>query len=163
MAKRGLYVVGPTIPATARGASTVRRVIGLLSATALLLAACASGPSLAALERNELPSTTTTTEAAPEGVTVVIIDNGRFTPQGVVLDLEVSWIVEFRNQDPPRAYQIVSRDNGDDGEPLFQSETLAPGDSFQMDFSAFPPDVYRYSAFLGNQRIPGQVDTRPSR
>ncbi len=141
----------------------MRRLFGLISMTALLLSACASGPSPAALERNELPSTTTTTEPAPEGVTVVIIDNGRFTPQGVVLDLEVSWIVEFRNQDPPREYQIVSRDNGEDGEPLFQSEILVPGDSYQMDFSDLPPDVYRYSAFLGNQRIPGQVDTRPSR
>jgi hypothetical protein len=138
-------------------------VIGLATVTALVLVACASGPSPAALERNELPSTTNTTEAAPEGVAVVIIDNGRFTPQGVALDLTTVWIVEFRNQDPPREYQIISRDNGEDGNPLFESALLAPGDSFQVDFSGLPPDVYRYSAFLGNQRIPGQVDTRPSR
>jgi len=141
----------------------VRRVIGLVTLTALSLTACASGPSPAALERDELPRTTTTTQPPPEGVALVIIDNGRFTPQGVSLDLTTVWAVEWRNEDPPREYQILSRDKNADGTPLFQSEVLVPGDSFQVDFSALPPDVYRYNAYLGNQRIPGQVDTRPSR
>ena len=141
----------------------MRRVIVLTALTALSLVACASGPSPAALDRNELPSATTTTEPPPEGVLVVIIENGRFTPPNLPLDLEAVWIVEWRNEDPPREYQIISRDENEDGTPLFQSELLVPGDTFQVDFRAFPEDVYRYSAFLGNQRIPGQVDSRPSR
>src|SRR3990172_3134702 len=114
----------------ARGASTVRRVIGLVTLIALALGACASGPSPAALERNELPATTTTTEAPPEGVAVVSIDNGRFTPANLGLDLETTWIVEWRNEDPPREYQIISRDENEDGTPLFESVVLVPGDTF---------------------------------
>jgi len=32
-----------------------------------------------------------------------------------------------------------------------------------VDFREFPPALYRYNTFLGNQRIPGLVDTRPAR
>jgi len=137
----------------------VRRVIvGLTLAMALLVAACGSGPSEAALALNQLPQTTTTTQPAPEGVYVVHISNGAFSPANLEIDLVTFWIVEFRNDDPPREYQITSRDAG-----LFETPVLLPGDSFQVDFRAFPPALYRYNTFLGNQRIPGLVDTRPAR
>lgn len=129
-----------------------------LAAFGLLVAACSSGPSPEALGRNLLPSTTTTTEPPPEGVVVVVITNGRFAPSNLSLDLNRLWIVRWENQDPPREYQIVSRDEG-----VFESPLLAPGDSFEVDFSELPTGLYRYHTFLGNQRIPGLVDTRPSR
>lgn len=151
----------------------MRRVIGLVIAASLVLAGCASGPSPAALARNEPPSTTTTTEPPPEGVVFVIINNGRFSPSNLSLQLADNWIVEWQHQDPPvqladgttrtREYQIISRDKKDDGSPLFESPVMQYGESFQVDFSEFPEDVYRYNTFVGAQRIPGLVDTRPSR
>lgn len=136
----------------------MRRVIAALTATVLATAACGSGPSAAAARNNLLPSTTTTTQPPPEGVFVVHISNGAFSPANLELNLTTHWIVEWRNDDPPRQYQITSRDPG-----LFESPVLVPGDSFQVDFSQFPPALYRYNTFLGNQRIPGLVDTRPAR
>jgi hypothetical protein len=136
----------------------MRRATGLAMAMTLLLAACGSGPSAAVLETHQLPSTTTTTEPPPEGVFIVHITNGAFSPANLDLDLNEYTIVEWRNDDAPREYQITSRDAG-----LFESPVLKPGDSFQVDFSQFPPALYRYNTFLGAQRIPGLVDTRPSR
>ena len=135
-----------------------RVIVGLTLAMALLVAACGSGPSEAALALNRPPSTTTTTQPPPEGVFVVHISNGAFSPANLELDLVQYWIVEWRNDDPPREYQITSRDAG-----LFETPVLLPGDSFQVDFREFPPALYRYNTFLGNQRIPGLVDTRPAR
>ena len=136
----------------------MRRLAGLIAALAVIAIACASGPSPQALERNLEPSTTTTTEPPPEGITIVIIDNGRFSPSNLELDIEELWIVRWENQDPPREYQIISRDAG-----LFESEVIVPGESFEFDFSTLEPGLYRYNTFLGNQRIPGLVDTRPAR
>lgn len=128
-----------------------------LAVLALLAAACGSGPSPEALGRNLLPSTTTTTEPPPEGVVVVVISNGRFAPSNLNLDLDRLWIVRWENQDPPREYQIESRDG------VFESPVLGPGESFEVDFSELPQGLYRYHTWLGNQRIPGLVDTRPTR
>lgn len=136
----------------------MRRIIVTALASALLAAACGSGPSEAARERAEQPSTTTTTEPPPEGIVIVSIDNGRFSPANLDIDLEEFWIVRWENNDPPREYQIISRDAG-----VFESPVLLPGDNFEVDFSALPEDIYRYNTFLGQQRIPGLVDTRPSR
>jgi hypothetical protein len=129
----------------------------IVMASSLALTACASGPSAAARVRNELPSTTTTTEPPPPGVVTIIIQNGRFAPSNLSLDLEETWIVEWQNQDDPREYTISSSAG------LFESPLLKPGDSFQVDFSEFEPALYRYFTFLGLQRIPGLVDTRPPR
>jgi len=137
----------------------VRRVaIGLSLTLSMLAVACGSGPSSAAIESNQLPSTTTTTEPPPEGVVVVHITNGAFAPANLELDLTKFWIVEFRNDDAPREYTILSSDVG-----VFESPLLKPGDSFQVDFSQLPEKIYRYHADLGLQRIPGLIDTRPSR
>jgi hypothetical protein len=127
------------------------------------VAGCGSGPSQAALDRNQAPATTTTTEPPPEGVTVVIIENGKFTPSNLEIALEEIWIVKWENQDPPREYQITSRDRNAEGESLFESPVLAPGDTWEFDFSTLEPDIYRYNTYIGNQRIPGLVDTRPAR
>ncbi len=35
--------------------------------------------------------------------------------------------------------------------------------SFEFDFSALEPEIYRYYTFIGNQRVPGMVDTRSER
>ena len=139
----------------------MRRIIGLVAVLSITVAACASGPSDAVAERNEAPSTTTTTEPPPEGVIVVLIENGKFTPSNLELALEEFWLVTWENMDPPREYSIISRDKKEDGSPLFESPVLLPGDSWQFDFSTVEPDLYRYNTFIGNQRIPGLVDTRP--
>jgi hypothetical protein len=123
---------------------------------ALLLGACASGPSDAALEAGKVPVSTTTTEAPPEGITVVIIEGGRFRPSNLKLDLDKEWIVEWRHEDvPEREYTLEAR-NGE-----FTSELMTPDSVFQVDFSELEPGIYRYFSFLGNNRIPGSVDTRP--
>ena len=124
---------------------------------ALGLGACGSGPSPEALAADRAPTTTTTTEAPPEGITVVIIEGGRFRPSNLKLDLDEFQIVEWRHEDSAeREYVIEAREG--EFEP---SPTLAPGDTFQVDFSELEPGIYRYYSFLGNNRIPGSVDTRP--
>ncbi len=124
---------------------------------ALLLGACASGPSESALAADRAPTTTTTTEPPPEGITVVIIEGGRFRPSNLKLDLNEFWIVEWRHEDSAeREYVIEAREG--EWEP---SPTLTPGDTFQVDLSDLEPGIYRYYSFLGNNRIPGSIDTRP--
>lgn len=124
---------------------------------ALLLGACASGPSDAALESQKAPVITTTTEPPPEGIAVVIIEGGRFRPSNLKLDLDEQWIVEWRHEDvAEREYTIETRDEE------FTSELLTPGDTFSVDFRELETGIYRYFSFLGNNRIPGSVDTRPA-
>lgn len=151
----------------------MRRIIGLVATLGLVLVACGSGPSPTAIERNQQPSTTTTTEPPPQGVVVVSIDNGRFSPSNLEIELTEIWIVEWQHNDAPvtladgtvreREYQITSRDRNEDSSFLFESALMVFGDVFQVDFSAYPEDLYRYNTFLGQQRIPGLVDTRASR
>lgn len=151
----------------------MRRMIAVLAVLGLVLAACGSGPSPEALERNVAPSTTTTTEPPPEGVIIVRIENGRFAPSNLEIDLDETWLVEWHHQDAPitnqdgttveRVYQIIARDRDENGDFIFESPELAFGDVFQVDFREFEPALYRYNTFLGMQRIPGLVDTRPSR
>ena len=123
---------------------------------AVLLGACGSGPSDAALESGKVPVSTTTTEPPPEGIVVVIIEGGRFRPSNLKLDLDEAWIVEWRHEDvAEREYTLEAR-NGE-----FMSELMTPGSVFQVDFSELETGIYRYFSFLGNNRIPGSVDTRP--
>ena len=125
-------------------------------AAALMLVACASGPSEEALARNRTPETTTTTEAPPEGIVIVRITNGAFRPSNLKVDLTQAWIVQFRHEDTEdREYTIEAR-----GEE-FTSGPLNSGDIFEVDFTDLEPNIYRYFAFLGNTRIPGSIDTRP--
>ncbi|MCP4305277.1 MAG: hypothetical protein GY926_21410 [bacterium] len=132
------------------------RLVMMTAIFALLLGACSSGPSDAALESGRSPVVTTTTEAPPEGIAVVIIEGGRFRPSNLKLDLNDEWIVEWRHEDiAEREYTLEAR-NGE-----FESEVLTPGSIFQVDFSELEPGIYRYFSFLGNNRIPGSVDTRP--
>jgi hypothetical protein len=135
----------------------VRRLLAITLATTLAAAACGSGPSPEAMERDQLPGATTTTEPPPEGVFIVSIRNGSLAPSNVNLNLETHWIVRWENNDPPREYVLTER-NG-----LFESPVLEPGDSFEIDFSEFDPGLYRYHTEIGAQRIPGLIDTRPSR
>ncbi len=134
----------------------MRRGYGTIIVLALVLAACGSGPSNDALIRNQPPPTTTTTTLPPEGVVVVTIKNGKFSPALLQIQLEESWIVRWVNEDPPREYVLEARD-------LFESPTLTAGQSFEFDFSTVEPGIYRYFTFIGNQRVPGSVDTRPER
>ncbi|MBN2112699.1 MAG: hypothetical protein JW785_01070 [Acidimicrobiia bacterium] len=134
----------------------MRRGFGMIIALALVLAACGSGPSDEALRRNEPPPTTTTTTMPPEGVVIVTIKNGKFSPALLEIELEKEWIVRWVNEDPPREYLLTSRG-------VFESETILPGESWEFDFSGLEPDIYRYYTFIGNQRVPGMVDTRPER
>jgi plastocyanin len=129
------------------------RWLALLAAFAAMAAGCASGPAVAGLAP---PTTTSTTEAAPAGVFVVIIKNGAFRPSIVEIDTAVYPIVEWRHEDQARFEYVVKSDTG-----VFESPTLEQGDTFQVDFSALPPGIYRYNTELGRNRIPGSIDTRP--
>ncbi len=138
--------------------------IGLL---ALIIAACGSGPSDEALARNQVPTTTTTTEPPPEGVFVIVIENGKFTPSNLEFQLDEFWIIRFENQDPPREYVIQERREN------FVSPTIVPGDGWEFDLRTLDdPEtadeneaeaLWRYYTFIGNQRVPGIIDTRPAR
>ena len=131
----------------------MRRGYGLIIALALIVTACASGPSPEAIERDQAPPSTTTTTLPPEGVVIVRINNGTFKPALLQISLENQWIVRWVNEDT-REYVVAMRDQ-------FESPTLAQGDSFEFNFRDLEPALYRYYTFSGNQRIPGQVDTRP--
>ncbi len=132
------------------------RIVIWFAAAAMLLAACASGPSQETLDRDRAPETTTTTEAPVEGNAIVSITNGSFRPSNLKIDLDVEWIVEFRHEDSDEREYVIEARNGE-----FMSGPLNTGDVFEVDMREFEPGIYRYFAFLGNNRIPGSIDTRP--
>jgi hypothetical protein len=135
-------------------------IIALAAALGMVAAACSSGPSDAVLASGRKASITTTTEAPPEGVYVVSISGGAFSPSNVKIDVAVTPVVEWRHvDDAEREYIIEARPR--DGEVPFVSETLKPGDVFRVDFGALPLDIYRYGATIGLTRIPGTIDSRP--
>lgn len=123
----------------------------------LLMSACSSGPSDAALEGGREPTTTTTTEPPPEGIVVVIIESGRFRPSNLKMDLDEAWIVQWRHEDTAEREYVIEARNGE-----FTSDVLTPGDTFEVDFREFDEGIYRYFSFLGNTRVPGSIDTRPA-
>jgi hypothetical protein len=127
-----------------------------IATLAVLLGACASGPSDAALAEGRIPVSTTTTEPPPEGIVVVIIESGRFRPSNLKLDLDEAWTVEWRHEDVAEREYIIQSRGGE-----FESPPLNTGDTFQVDFRELEPDIYRYFSFLGNTRVPGSIDSRP--
>lgn len=112
-----------------------------------------SGPSDATVESAKQPAVTTTTEPPPEGIVVVHIDNGVFRPANLSLDLEEEWIVRWINDDD---VEYVLQDTEDEFEVQ-----LMPNGEFEFDYSTLEPAIHRYRAFIGFNRIPGSVDTRP--
>lgn len=139
---------------------------GLLSSVILVVAvfvvllvvgsAVQSGPSDELAESGNRPTTTTTTEPPPEGVVFVELRNGSFSPANVKLDITVNQIVRWRNTDPR---DVILFDRSP--EKLFNVTLEANGGEFEFDYGQLEPAIYRYSAELGLQLIPGQIDTRP--
>lgn len=133
------------------------RWVMLTVIVALLFGACSSGPSESAIAADRAPTTTTTTEAPPEGVVVVIIEGGRFRPSNLTLDLTEFQIVEWRHEDSAEREYVIEAREGE----FESSGPLNTGDTFRVDFSELGEGIFRYYSFLGNNRIPGSVDTRP--
>jgi hypothetical protein len=147
-----------TLPEPLSVRSNVRSRLAILTIVAAMLAvSCASGPSDATKEQGRVPVSTTTTEPPPEGIEVVTITNGSFRPSNLKLDLDEAWIVEWRDEDDPSREYVIQARNGE-----FESPVLHPGDTFQVDFSELEPGIYRYYSYLGNTRVPGSIDTRPT-
>ena len=121
----------------------------------LVASACSSGPSADALARNQRPSTTTTTEPLPEGLVLVRITNASFQPAVLELDTTETPIVRWVNEDDVE-YVIFARGRE------FESPPVPPGGTWEFDFGALEPDLYRYLITRGAQTIPGLVDTRPA-
>ena len=145
-----------------RAAWIIVVTIVVVGGLALVGSASSSGPSEDATARSEPPPTTTTTEPPPEGVIIVRITGGAFRPSNLDVDLNEATVVQWRHEDDPDyTYILESRDKDENGDPLFVSPELAFGDTFEVDFGELEPDIYRYFSFLGNNRIPGTVDTRP--
>ena len=130
------------------------------------MGACASGPSAEAVARDVRPSTTTTTEAAPEGIFIVAIENAAFKPAIHELDLDEFQIVRWENSDTDRSYVVTSRDRVEneagDRVRLFESPEIPPGGTWEFDFSTLEVGVHRYFTTVGAQTIPGLMDTRPA-
>lgn len=120
---------------------------------ALGASACASGPARPNLPP---PTITTTTEAPPEGVIIVTISNGAFRPSNLDVDLTKTPIVRWIHEDSGEREYVIMASTGE-----FESPPLNTGDVFEVDFNDFEPGIYRYFAFLGNNRVPGSVDSRP--
>lgn len=133
------------------------RWVMLTVIVALLLGACASGPSDTAIAADRAPTTTTTTEPPPPGVIVVVIEGGRFRPSNLKVDLNEATIVEWRHEDSAEREYMIESSGGD----FESSGPLNNGDVFQVDFGELGEGIFRYFSFLGNNRIPGSVDTRP--
>lgn len=136
--------------------SSVLLVVAVFGILLVLGSITGSGPSEAALANNQRPTTTTTTEPPPEGVVVVELRNGSFGPANLKLDLNRAWIVRWVNRDP-RDVILFDRSRED----LFNVPLAANGGEFEFDYSELPPAIWRYSAEIGRQLIPGQIDTRP--
>jgi hypothetical protein len=132
---------------------SVLLVVGI--AAVFLLAGLASGssPSDDVAEAARLPTSTTTTEPPLEGVFIIRISNGSFRPSNVLLDLDEVWNVKWVNDDP-REYVLADMDD------RFET-TLAEGAEFEFDYSTLEPGIYRVSATVGRNKIPGTIDTRP--
>ena len=121
----------------------------------LVAGACASGPSPEVEARGLSPSTTTTTEALPDNISLVRITNASFQPAVLELDTNVVPIVRWENLDDVE-YVILARGRE------FESPAVPPGGTWDFDFSTLEPGVYRYLITRGAQTIPGLVDTRPA-
>jgi hypothetical protein len=112
-----------------------------------------SGPAEATLEAGKQPAVTTTMKPPPGGIAVVHIGNDVFRPANMSLDLEQEWIVRWVNDDD---VEYLLQDTEDEIEVK-----LGPSDEFEFDYSTLEPGIHRYRAFIGLNRIPGSVDTRP--
>ena len=112
-----------------------------------------SRPSEATVESANQPLATTTTEAPPEGIAIVHIDNGVFRPANLKIDLDEVWIVRWINNDDVEYLLEGTEDEF--------GVKLGPGATFEFDYSTLEPDIHRYRAFIGFNRIPGSVDSRP--
>lgn len=132
------------------------RWLTTIAIIAVLFSACSSGPSESALEAGKTPVSTTTTEAPAEGIVVVLIEGGRFRPSNLKVDLDEFQVVEWRHEDSAEREYVLEERND-----VFTSGPLNTGDVFSVDFSELEPGIYRYYSFLGNNRIPGSIDTRP--
>ena len=139
----------------------MHKLLAVTAVLGLIVVACGSGPSPEVLAAGARPSTTTTTEPPPEGVFKVAIRNASFRPSNLTLDLDEFQIVQWENEDADREYVITSRARGDDGERMFESPVIGPGETWELDFTTLEEDVHRYFTTLGAQSIPGLVDTRP--
>lgn len=134
-------------------------VAGVFLVLLVLGSVLQSGPSQATIDADRAPTSTTTTEPPPEGVTIVFIDNGVLRPSNLEIDIEAIQIVKWVSKDD-REFILEETDG------LFVSEPLSKGDEFQFDFSTSPKALYRYKAILvtdslfGGVRLPGLVDTR---
>jgi len=139
--------------------SSALLVAGVFVVVLVVGAVLQSGPSQATIGADRQPTSTTTTEPPPEGVTIVFIDNGVLRPSNLEIDTTAIQVVKWINRDD-REF-ILEESNG-----LFVSEPLGVGDEFEYDFSTQPNGLYRYKAILvtdslfGGVRIPGLVDTR---
>ena len=133
------------------------RLATLLIAGFVAVTACGSGPSPEVLAADRRPATTTTTEAPPEGVVFVRISNGAFRPSNLEIDPAETPIVRWVHEDDPEREYVIEARGG-----IFASEALTTGDTFEVDFSELDPGIYRYFAFIGRNRVPGTVDTRPT-
>jgi len=139
--------------------SSALLVAGVFVAVLVVGAVLQSGPSQATIDADRQPTSTTTTEPPPEGVTIVFIDNGVLRPSNLEIDTTAIQVVKWINRDD-REF-ILEESNG-----LFVSEPLGGGGEFEYDFSTQPNGLYRYKAILvtdslfGGVRIPGLVDTR---
>lgn len=118
-------------------------------------AACASGPSPEVAARGLRPPVTTTTEPLAEGIVLIKIFNAAFQPAVLELDPTLFPVVRWENTDDVE-YTIFAR-NGE-----FESPAITPGATWEFDFSALEPAVYRYFTIRGAQSIPGLIDTRPA-
>jgi hypothetical protein len=146
-----------------RSSTIIIATIVIVGGLLLIGATTSSGPSADAVAKDERPPVTTTTEPPPEGVAIVKITGGAFRPSNLDIDLTVTPIVQWRHEDDPsRTYVIQDRTLDENGDPLYVSPELSAGDTFEVDFSIWETNIYRYGAFLGNNRIPGTVDSRPS-
>lgn len=115
---------------------------------------CASGSSFP----NARPPTTTTTTEAPEiGVEIVRISNGSFQPANLTIDLnEITFVRVVHDDNPEVIYTILS--SGD----VFEQFELGAGDEVDLDFGAFEPALYRFSAVAGFVQLPLSIETRPN-
>lgn len=136
--------------------SSVILVVAVFAVLLIVGAAAQSEPPANVAEGGNRPTSTTTTEPPPEGVVIVELRNGSFSPANLKLDINVNQIVRWINTDP-RDVTLFDRSP----DKLFNVPLPASGGQFEFDYGSLEPAIYRYSAEIGLQLIPGQIDTRP--
>jgi len=88
-------------------------------------------------------------------VALVEIRSAAFHPHVLEIDPAVWTTVRWENTDTDRTYVIVFKEDD------IESPPIPPGGSCELDVTGFAPGLHRYTATIGEVRVPWTIDIAP--